>query len=171
MRNGWKGSEKDLPELPDQKSVRFFREYNLTEYDIAILISDIRIADYFESLIHTGIAPKAAANWINGQLFNDMNALTLDWDHVPVRVEDLADLIQRVERGELNLQTAKSVLSEMIRKGITAAQIIEEKGLVQIHDVQVIKNNDPSGNKRKSQRKWHHTWQVKRPCCNGSLGR
>ena len=69
-----------------------------------------------------------------------MNALTLDWDHVPVRVEDLADLIQRVERGELNLQTAKSVLSEMIRKGITAAQIIEDKGLVQIHDVQVIKN-------------------------------
>ena len=38
------------------------------------------------------------------------------------------------------MQTAKSVLSEMIRKGITAAQIIEDKGLVQIHDVQVIKD-------------------------------
>ena len=53
-----------------------------------------------------------------------MNALSLDWDHIPVSFEDLADLIQRVERGELKLQTAKSVLGEMIRKGITAAQII-----------------------------------------------
>ncbi len=130
---------KRLPELPDHKSVRFSREYSLSEYDIAILISDIRIADYFESLIHSGITPKIAANWINGQLFNEMNILTLDWDHVPVAVEDLADLIQRVERGELNLQTGKSVLGEMIRKGITAAQIIKEKGLVQIHDVQIIK--------------------------------
>ncbi len=69
-----------------------------------------------------------------------MNALTLDWDHVPVSFENLADLIQRVERGELNLQTAKSVLSEMIRKGISAARIIADKGLVQIHDVQVIRN-------------------------------
>ena len=68
-----------------------------------------------------------------------MNALTLDWDHVPVSFENLADLIQRVERGELNMQTAKSVLGEMIRKGKTAARIIEEKGFVQIHDVQIIK--------------------------------
>ena len=49
---------KDLPELPDQKSVRFSREYDLTEYDIAILISDIRIADYFESLIHSRDSPE-----------------------------------------------------------------------------------------------------------------
>jgi aspartyl-tRNA(Asn)/glutamyl-tRNA(Gln) amidotransferase subunit B len=131
--------QKDLPELPKQKSVRFSREYNLTEYDIAILISDSRIAVYFESLIHIGISPKAAANWINGQLFNEMKALTLDWDHVPVSFENLADLIQRVERGEVNLQIAKSVLGEMIRKGKTAARIIEEKGLVQIHDIQIIK--------------------------------
>jgi aspartyl-tRNA(Asn)/glutamyl-tRNA(Gln) amidotransferase subunit B len=63
----------------------------------------------------------------------------LDWDHVPVSFENLADLIQRVERGEVNLQTAKSVLGEMIRKRITAAQIIDDKGLVQIYDVQIIR--------------------------------
>jgi aspartyl-tRNA(Asn)/glutamyl-tRNA(Gln) amidotransferase subunit B len=130
---------KDLPELPDQKSIRFSKEYNLTEYEIAILISDIRIADYFESLIHSGISPKTASNWITGQLFNEMNASTLDWDHIPVSFENLADLIQRVERGEINLQTAKSVLGEMIRKGLNAARIIEEKGLAQIHDVKIIR--------------------------------
>jgi len=131
---------KDLPELPNQKSVRFSSEFGLSGYDVSILTSDLRIANYFESLIHTGISPKTAANWINGQLFNEMNALAQDWNHIPVSFNDLADLIQRVERGELNLQTAKSVLGEMISKRKTAAQIIEEKGLIQIHDVQVIKN-------------------------------
>jgi len=131
---------KELPELPAQKSSRFSSEYDLTEYDLSILISDTRIADYFEALVHSGIPPKAAANWINGQLFNEMNMAALDWDHVPISSGDLSDLIHRVERGELNLQTAKSVFSEMVKTGKTASQIIENKGLAQIHDLSIIHN-------------------------------
>ncbi len=67
-----------------------------------------------------------------------MNARSLDWDAIPVSAVNLAGLISRVEQGELNLQTAKTVFGEMFATGRNADQIINEKGLKQIHDNSAI---------------------------------
>jgi aspartyl-tRNA(Asn)/glutamyl-tRNA(Gln) amidotransferase subunit B len=67
-----------------------------------------------------------------------MNERTLSWDAIPVTPENLADLISRVNRGELNLQTARMILSEIIETGKDAGLIVEEKGLKQIHDSTII---------------------------------
>lgn len=127
-----------IPELPAQKSARFLHDYQLSEYDTSILISDISIADYFEEVVHQGISPKNAANWISGQLFAEMNSRGLNWDAIPIKAAELAGLISGVERGELNLQTAKTVLTEMITTGKTANAIIKDKGYKQIHDTSAI---------------------------------
>lgn len=127
-----------LPELPAQKSARFLRDYKLSDYDTSILISDICVADYYEEVVKMGVNPKNAANWITGQLFADMNAKGLNWDSIPVSANELAGLITRVDRGELNLQTAKTVLSEMITSGKKADVIVAEKGFKQIHDTTAI---------------------------------
>ena len=46
----------------------------------------------------------------------------------------LADLLERVARGEINAPTAKAVLSEMLTSGRDAAGVIEARGLAQITD-------------------------------------
>jgi aspartyl-tRNA(Asn)/glutamyl-tRNA(Gln) amidotransferase subunit B len=127
-----------LPELPGQKRVRFSNEYHLSEYDISVLTSNVQSANFFERLIEEGIAPKDGANWINGQLFSEMNARLLDWNHIPVTAEHLADLIRRVTNGEINLQTAKTTFGEMVETGKTSETIIQEKGLKQISDSSMI---------------------------------
>jgi aspartyl-tRNA(Asn)/glutamyl-tRNA(Gln) amidotransferase subunit B len=130
--------KKGLPELPAQKSARFSLDYQLSPYDISILVSDRSVADYFEDVVKQGVSVKNAVNWITGQLFSDMNARSLGWDAIPVSAADLASLISRVEKGELNLQTAKTVFGEMFATGKNADQIISEKGLKQIHDNSAI---------------------------------
>ena len=131
---------KGLPELPAQKLARFSRDYQLSAYDTSILVSDARVADYYEEVVQQGVPPKSAANWINGQLFGEMNASSLDWSAIPVSAVNLADLISRVEKGELNLQTAKTVFGEMFVSGRDPDRIITEKGLKQIHDNSAISN-------------------------------
>ena len=126
--------------MPAQKLARFSRDYQLSAYDTSILVSDTRVADYFEDVVQQGAAPKNAANWINGQLFSEMNASSLDWSAIPVTAANLADLISRVEKGELNLQTAKTVFGEMFITGRDPDRIITEKGLKQIHDNSAISN-------------------------------
>ena len=130
--------KKSLPELPAQKHLRFTREYGLSDYDTSILISDTRIAAYFEALIKHGATPKDGVNWITGQLFSELNARSMDWDALPVTPENLAGLISRVQAGDLNLQTARMVFSEMIETGKDAGQVVAEKGLIQIHDTTII---------------------------------
>jgi aspartyl-tRNA(Asn)/glutamyl-tRNA(Gln) amidotransferase subunit B len=55
-----------IPELPEQKRVRFLKDYNLTAEFADILISDKSRADYFEEVIKLGIekslAPKTIAD-------------------------------------------------------------------------------------------------------------
>jgi len=59
-----------LPELPDQKQLRYSKEYQLNSYDSGILTETRAIADFFEEAVRvakktsSSITPKHIANWI-----------------------------------------------------------------------------------------------------------
>jgi aspartyl-tRNA(Asn)/glutamyl-tRNA(Gln) amidotransferase subunit B len=59
-------------------------------------------------------------------------------DALKVRPNALAWLLGFVQRSEINLQTAKAVLSEMLRTGQSAGEIIAVQGLRQVSDTDVI---------------------------------
>jgi len=127
---------RGLPELPTEKYLRFQSQYDLSPYDAAILVDERSIANYYENTVQaaTGVPPKVVANWITGELFGWMNKQGIDIDNVPLSPVGLAELIQFVNRGEINLNTAKNVLSSMLESGKTAREIIESQNLSQISD-------------------------------------
>ena len=53
----------NLPELPDEKKIRFINSYKLTEYDAGVLTADIESADFFEEVAKS-CEGKLAANWV-----------------------------------------------------------------------------------------------------------
>src|SRR5918911_766918 len=57
-----------LPELPDEKRQRFVADFGLSPYDAGVLVAERETADYFEA-VAKGRDPKAAANWVTGDLF------------------------------------------------------------------------------------------------------
>lgn len=48
----------NLPELPDEKKIRFIKEFNVTEYDASVLTADLADAEYFEKLQRTAMGNK-----------------------------------------------------------------------------------------------------------------
>src|SRR5439155_17851813 len=58
----------DLPELPAARQARFTAEYTLGDYDVEVLTSNSRLADYYESVARAHGEPKAAANWVMGEV-------------------------------------------------------------------------------------------------------
>jgi len=125
-----------MPELPVAKYRRFREQYQLTAYDAEVLTGEREVADYFEATVAAlqGVPPKMAANWITGELFSLLNQAGESIDASRVRPESLASLIQMVKEGEINQNTAKSVLAEMYQTGRTARQIVAARGLRQISD-------------------------------------
>jgi aspartyl-tRNA(Asn)/glutamyl-tRNA(Gln) amidotransferase subunit B len=130
-----------LPELPDAKLERFMAQYGLSKYDASLLVAERAVADFFEACASrlSGAQPqassfKAIANWMTGELFRLMNQASLDILQVQVKPADLVALVEMVNAGRVNQNTAKLVFEEMFATGEPPAIIVERKGLSQVSD-------------------------------------
>jgi aspartyl-tRNA(Asn)/glutamyl-tRNA(Gln) amidotransferase subunit B len=125
-----------LPELPLAKFHRFQDQYGLSGYDTELLVGEKEVASYFEAVVAESpqVSPKTVANWITGELFSLLNQSGESLESSKVGPGDLAALLQMVERGEININTAKGVLTEMYNSGQTAEKIVSTRGLSQISD-------------------------------------
>jgi aspartyl-tRNA(Asn)/glutamyl-tRNA(Gln) amidotransferase subunit B len=129
-----------LPELPDAKRERFIKEYGLPEYDSDQLTSERPMADWFEEAVRLGAQPKAASNWMMGELTRRLNEEGKGFEDCPMRPRQLADMLGLIDKGTISTSMAKTVFEEMYRTGKEAGAIVEEKGLTQISDEDTILN-------------------------------
>lgn len=131
--------KESLPELPNVKKERYLKEYNLSLYDANILTMSIKTANYFENVVKKCNNPKMVANWIMGDFARLLNENDISIDESRIDEENLASLIDLIDKGTISSKIAKTVFEEMFNTGKEAKQIVEEKGLVQISDEGAIK--------------------------------
>jgi aspartyl-tRNA(Asn)/glutamyl-tRNA(Gln) amidotransferase subunit B len=137
VSEAWTGQIRGmLPELPDARRQRFAAGYGLSEREASILTGDREVADYFESVAAAGqgkaFSPRTACAWITGELFRLLKDEGGEIDGGRVTAQGLAELIALVEKGAITAASAKAVLAEMYTTRRTAAEIVGEKGLLQI---------------------------------------
>jgi aspartyl-tRNA(Asn)/glutamyl-tRNA(Gln) amidotransferase subunit B len=123
-----------LPELPEARRRRFVAEYALPEYDAAILTQSAAVSAYFEATAAAAGNPKAASNWIMGELTRKMNELGIEIESVPVTPGALAGLIRLVDSGTITSPIAKDVFEKMYSTGQSADTIVQAEGLASIDD-------------------------------------
>ncbi|PYS43126.1 MAG: Asp-tRNA(Asn)/Glu-tRNA(Gln) amidotransferase GatCAB subunit B [Acidobacteria bacterium] len=130
-----------MPELPEARRKRFVQEYALSEYDAGVLATTRALAEFFEETAKLSGQPKSAANWIMGDLlrfYKDRNTDLKDLSTSPVKPKMLADMISLVEKRTISGKIAKMVMEEMCLTAKAPQAIIEEKGLLQISNIDEI---------------------------------
>jgi len=131
-----------LPELPAARKRRFVSEYGLQTYDAELLTSRKDVADYFESALKIHSNPKALGNWIVGDLFRVLKDKQLDnqlyIDSWPVSATHLAELVQLIDQDKISGKIAKSVFEALLDSDQSPQQIVSEKGLEQVSDMDSI---------------------------------
>ena len=125
---------KEQPELPLEKRERFVREYGIPPYDAGVLSSSRRLADYYEETARHSGNPKAASNWVMGDLLRFLNEEKRDIRDCPISSTALAEMIRMIDQGTISGKMAKEIIEVMYQTGKTAPAIVEEKGMVQITD-------------------------------------
>jgi aspartyl-tRNA(Asn)/glutamyl-tRNA(Gln) amidotransferase subunit B len=123
-----------LPELPDARRRRFIAQYALPAYDAALLTQTRGVADYFEDTARQTGHPKAASNWVMGEVLRNMKERAIAIEAVPIAPAALAGLIAIVEQGTISSTVAKEVFATMYDTGRAAADIVAAEGLAQISD-------------------------------------
>ena len=131
-----------LGELPDARRERLAREYGLSAYDAEVLTRRFRgAADYFEATVRAGAPPKAAANWILGEIgraLNEQGASDIAAVSGRVPPERLAELVRLAEDGRVSVPAAKDVLLHMLATGRDATDIVEREGLARLDDERAL---------------------------------
>ena len=120
------------PELPASRRQRFIESYGLREYDAGVLTATRALSDYFEAAAKASGDPRAAANWVMGDLAGLLKGT--DITESPVSAENLGRLIALIGEGKLSGKLAKEILPKMFSSGETAGAIVEREGLSQISD-------------------------------------
>ena len=126
--------KSQLPELPDQKLVRFIGAYGLAKNDAGALVAEKDTADYFEAMVETGAEPKAAANWLLNEHFGRLNKEGLDISESPISASANGAIVQMVSEGLISGKIAKEVYDIAFSEGGDPRVIVEQRGLTQMSD-------------------------------------
>jgi aspartyl-tRNA(Asn)/glutamyl-tRNA(Gln) amidotransferase subunit B len=124
--------KEELPELPADRRNRFITDYGLREYDAGVLTQTRAAGDYFERAAKASADPRAAANWVIGDLAGALKGR--DITESPVSAESLGELVSLIASGEISGKLAKEIFGKMFETGEPARIIMEREGLKQISD-------------------------------------
>ncbi|MGI9091281.1 MAG: Asp-tRNA(Asn)/Glu-tRNA(Gln) amidotransferase subunit GatB [Gemmatimonadaceae bacterium] len=123
-----------LPELPDALRDRFRTKFKLSDAELDAVTSSRGLAVYFEGVARASDDPRAAANWVMGEVSAALNEDGVTIERFPVHAHQLAELIDMVRDGKLSHTAAKTVFATMRASGKSAGVVTAESGLVQVGD-------------------------------------
>jgi aspartyl-tRNA(Asn)/glutamyl-tRNA(Gln) amidotransferase subunit B len=127
-----------LPELPEAKRKRLVDSYGLPPYDAQVLTENAPLAAYFEDVVKAGATPKAASNWVMGELLAALKRLDKDISAGPISPAQLAKMLKMMDSAVISGKIAKTVFEEMASGGGDPEKIVERLGLVQVTDNSAI---------------------------------
>ena len=108
--------------------------------DASALSESREIGDYFEAIID-GAVEHERARWASAFITNDWftlrneRGLALTDAPAPAALRDLIDL---TDRGVISRSTAKDVFVAMVESGQSAQAIVDERGLAQQNDADML---------------------------------
>jgi aspartyl-tRNA(Asn)/glutamyl-tRNA(Gln) amidotransferase subunit B len=125
---------RGLPELPLARKDRLVKEHGIPAYDAGVLTATPELGDYFEAVARASKNPKAASNWVMGEVLRKLKEEKAEITACPIPPESLAELIGLVSAGTISGTIAKEVFEEMWTGRRAPEEIVGARGLVQISD-------------------------------------
>ena len=122
-----------IPELPDEKKERFVKDFEIKEYDAAVITASLETANFFDEMMNEGISGKNAVTWLTVELASRLvDGITLE--NSPVQAKTLATVVKRIEDGTISGKAAKEVLDYLMQNNLEVDAAIEKLGLKQVSD-------------------------------------
>ena len=127
-----------IMELPAEKARRFQKEYQIPDYDAGVITASRDLADFFETVIRLAPEPKTVSNWLMTEVLSILKEGSKDIKESGISAESLAEVIKLVSEAKITSATGKEVLRASLKTGTRPAEIVAERGLNQISDIEVI---------------------------------
>jgi aspartyl-tRNA(Asn)/glutamyl-tRNA(Gln) amidotransferase subunit B len=120
-----------MPELPDERKIRFLTDYKLSDHVAQVLIENKELADFFESAVTIyPTSPNETANWI----VSDLLGLASDskdeegslFSGLKIEAKHMAELVSMLDQNMINRSIAKTILGRVTKTGQMPSQILDK---------------------------------------------
>ncbi len=119
-----------MNELPDERIVRFAKQYGIGKEMAKVLIyTDKELADFFESCAKEIKDYSLLANWISTHLLKCLNYNNVTIGRSKVDDKLFVEFMKMVEDKSLSARLAKELIKELVSTGKSIKQIMKEKGI------------------------------------------
>ena len=136
--------KKDIPELPQERKVRFRKEYDLQDKDIEVFVNNKDLGEYFEQVVselgpnipHDKLAKltQLTTNYLISDLRGLLQGMSVEDENFKITAENFAELINMIGDSKISTPAAKSLLKKMFETGGDPSQLVEAEGLAQQFD-------------------------------------
>lgn len=129
----------ELPELPQEKRLRYKNDFGIKDEDIESYITNIELGIWFEKVANILIEKnkiKIASNYITSDFLGLQKVnpeINLPSD------KNFAQLIEMTTEGKISSRSAKDILAMIVIEDGSPIKIAEEKDLLQKNDEETIK--------------------------------
>lgn len=144
------GVAAQLPDLPAAIRDKLW-DRGIPANDAEVLVLDREAYEYWVQAVQHHPDERVVTNWMLSDVARLINVRGESYAQAGVGPERLAELLNLIQRGTLSGRMAKEVLDEMFETGRSAAEVVKEKGMVQITDegaigelVAVVLQNHPA---------------------------
>ena len=134
-----KAAIDSCPELADAKYLRYTTKLGLTEYDASLLIASREACAYYDELVVLGATPKAAANWINGEISAYLNKQQIDFNAFPIAPKAIARLLVLIDSGKISNKQGREIFAKLFETDQGPDELVKTMGMEQISDPDELK--------------------------------
>ena len=122
--------EKFIEDIKTNLGISYDKKYlsminmGLKDDDVDILMSDLKLLEYFEKTILCINEPKMVCNWIISELIKYL-------DNLKLQPEIFAELIKLIKDGSINNNSAKNILEKISLSNQNPIEVVESMNLKQ----------------------------------------
>ena len=117
---------EQMPELPAQRRQRYMREFQLSEYDVDVLIREKEVAAYFENVQCICKDAKKAANWVKDEVLGVLNKEQIAIADFKCSAERLGRIILLLNQNKITSRMAKQIFEHVYKKDMEPEKVIEK---------------------------------------------
>jgi len=120
-----------MPELPDERKIRFLRGYELSDHVAQVLIDNKELADFFESTVKIySSSPNEIANWIVSDLLGFIDDSKREegslFSGLRIEAKHMAELVKMIDQNIINRNIAKMILGQITKTGEMPSYVLDK---------------------------------------------
>jgi aspartyl-tRNA(Asn)/glutamyl-tRNA(Gln) amidotransferase subunit B len=123
--------KKDLPELPDQRTLRFVSQYKIPEYVAGVIVyTDKYLADFFEECCRLYGKPDRVANWTINYLLKSLNWRSEHIRDSKVKAATFVELLKLIDGKQITERYAKELIKTYVDTGTDPRELAKHEKLL-----------------------------------------